>query len=92
MKYTKGKWTAFDNEQSDKTIQSDNGELIGCIWETVSRGEMEANAKLIAAAPELLEALQLLYMHSIDLDKKLNNTRMNTHQRSALEVIKKATE
>ncbi len=59
MKHTKGKWGSFEN-----FIYVDVGKgalnfIYGRIAELFGKPkETEANAKLIAAAPELLEAIQ----------------------------------
>ncbi|HBP5172575.1 hypothetical protein [Pseudomonas aeruginosa] len=62
-KYTPGPWEI--ERYSDGLIQivgnarivSDDEEIVTTVVEAVARGD-EANARLIAAAPELLEALQ----------------------------------
>ena len=95
MKHTQGKWTGFDNESGDITIQSDNGELIGCIWETVSEEEMKANAKLIASAPELLYIVDQLVKKSFRKDGASKFTDYSVASSlidKAQEAIKKATE
>ena len=72
MKHTKGKWMVAKSGKfryeviSDKPHDSRMGyidETLICTLfypETSSDEEIEANAKLIAVAPELLEALQVL--------------------------------
>lgn len=60
-KHTKGEWAFDDNEVYSES--TDHGAAI-CTMNTTSahftEDEMKANAKLIAAAPELLDALQEL--------------------------------
>ena len=56
MSYTKGKWTVADFVTT-KSIQSENGDIIAIMQKTLrSPGCDTANARLIAAAPALLEA------------------------------------
>ncbi len=56
MKHTKGPWSVYINGQSDIPIRivSKQGTLIASIDSTL------ANARLIAAAPELLEIVHLM--------------------------------
>ena len=88
MKNTQGKWTPFDNEKGDITIQSDNGELIGCVWEAPDDESMRANAKLIASAPKLLEALEKIRnsIKNQNLEARFGHTFTRVEQ-----AIKKAT-
>ena len=55
MKHTKGKWTASHISEFEFDIIDENGRTISTVtnWK-----EQEANASLIASAPELIEALQ----------------------------------
>lgn len=59
MKHTEGKWE-YDNtgRYYDKGVIRKNGVLIAKMITQMThiKGEVEANARLIAAAPELLEA------------------------------------
>lgn len=68
-KHTKGEWIIKDEHYSiESTIISDNGERIAVAksypksanLNDVSESERIANAKLIAAAPEMLKALQCI--------------------------------
>lgn len=52
MSHTKGEW-----ETLGRTIQVGNRN-IASIWAKKRRGESDANARLIAAAPNLLEACE----------------------------------
>ena len=58
MKYTKGEWKYFENEQCDYTISNLNeSEFIAIVkandWHVPRYETIKANAKLIAAAPEM---------------------------------------
>lgn len=60
-KHTPGPWAAFQNR-----IQSAEGEPIAdalMVSDFDTSGEDEANARLIAAAPDLLAALEVVIAH-----------------------------
>ncbi|MFU3016100.1 hypothetical protein ACM7NY_02195 [Pseudomonas aeruginosa] len=67
-KHTRGKWMVLDCRQHDRPLQRltiSNGEHVICrIENTVSDhpidSQDEANAALLAAAPDLLEALMVM--------------------------------
>ena len=57
MKHTKGNWKL----NKDYTIRGEKGQFIAQICSADNNdSEREANARLIAVAPELLEALELI--------------------------------
>jgi hypothetical protein len=62
-KHTPGPWT-YEVEKvsgpslATKTYVFAHGDVIGQAYETYNAGNAQANARLIAAAPELLEALR----------------------------------
>jgi len=73
FKGTKGDWKIGEdyhelteiplNTLNDNIVVVDNG------GQKIEREERQANAKLIAAAPELLKALQdLLHLHSCEME------------------------
>ena len=67
MRHTPGPWVVRTIDQSLATVETQDGEYIICNaaqlrgddWKT-EHAERKANARLIAAAPELLAALQRL--------------------------------
>lgn len=66
MKYTSGPWKYRTVDESIGGIDDDNGNVIGQSFDLAIKDPKErntvriANAKLMAAAPELLEALKLI--------------------------------
>lgn len=66
MKHTQGEWEVGPKiGKGTIAINSDKGILIATVWfanptHPVKKGAAKANAKLIAAAPELLEALEYI--------------------------------
>lgn len=72
IKHTPGPWNLYVDEDGDaiavsKWVEGRNGGTIGVsiarmpVPDKLSRPEINANASLIAGAPDLLEALKLLY-------------------------------
>ena len=72
-KFTKGKWQC-DFEES-KYIFCCDGDVLGEVYFTTSDEETEANARLIAAAPEMYELLEnlvdILLSHLYSEDKAI---------------------
>ena len=92
MSYTPGPWQA--SWEVDEWFVSDHGKQWSCVA-TVSANELgrrrveddeaEANARLIAAAPELLEACRLALRHH-------DKAEVNDLRECLIAVIAKATE
>ena len=60
MKHTPGPWVATHADGNDLIVKSGDIEVVaGCGWRgpPYMRGNPDADARLIAAAPDLLEAL-----------------------------------
>ena len=61
-KFTEGNWNVSDDTSECYLVKSDDGGLIAFVYdgdiddEAIHMDVVQANAKLIAAAPELLEA------------------------------------
>jgi len=81
-KHTKGEWEVT---QMLNVISKENGKMICATQSNMHSLEIEANAKLIAAAPDLLEAA-LQIKNEIDTDGLLQGS-----YEKLLEAIDKAT-
>jgi len=84
MSYTKGDWTYFKSG-ANYLVSNEKGELLADVYapEDSGLGTEEANAKLIASAPELLKYLNEA-IESMQLET--NNVPQNW-----IDAIKKAT-
>ena len=62
MKHTPGPWTAADDRRGIWEIIA-NGEMLGQVWRIGNPNDLpaEANARLMAASPDLLAALEAIY-------------------------------
>jgi hypothetical protein len=60
LKHTPGPWVTDDKQSGDvfRYVMPEDGSVLPICRLDVDRFETEANARLIAAAPELLEALK----------------------------------
>ncbi len=93
--HTKGKWTVVD---SGGTVISarESTYITICKLENLPlriSAEVEANAKLIAAAPDMLEALQSVNNYFIDLQNKCALTFSDERAwKLVSKAIQKATE
>lgn len=88
-KHTKGEWEVFSrpswtSPEDELKILDSVGTILASISDN-NRSEREANAKLIAAAPDLLKALELIILEN-SLSIRGNLLIM------AREAIEKATE
>jgi hypothetical protein len=95
-KHTPGPWQASENGFLRMGVRDASG-----AWMTYKAGEdymgpkqLEANAKLIAAAPDLLEALECLKREVIlsDVDMAYIDTHFKPWIEKARAAIAKATE
>ena len=93
-KFTEGNWNVSDDTSECYLVKSDDGGLIAFVYdgdiddEAIHMDVVQANAKLIAAAPELLDALRTLVngcLSDSESDKVVSLI-------NAKEAIKKATE
>lgn len=84
MKHTKGKWIL---KPDNSIMSSKNRSAVICQIGSADNNdiEKEANAKLIAAAPELLEALQLLLKASYRNATSVIETPVEVMAREAIE-------
>lgn len=87
-KFTKGNWIFSKYEPTDFSVHSEEGSGNDIALVRGSKEETEANAKLIAAAPELLAALQKAVNYvAYPKDEKYYGWVTDAEQ-----AIKKATE
>lgn len=93
-KHTQGIWTV-DSSEADLTIWANGMECIATVWNTTA-GELEGNAKIMAASPLLLEALEevkkeILVMEQEEFTPEEVKGRLNTLFHTCREAILKAT-
>ena len=98
--FTSGPWVWVEGSDAinrrwnnlDWTVASVGNHRLGWHEDQNSQGrEAGANARLIAAAPELLAALQMLYGDTADYIKTNKLTGMDNHaMKAALSAITKA--
>ena len=81
--YTKGPWGIMKGDHGLMIFSGECGRVVAMLARQVTTAEREANARLIAAAPELLEALELLMKYSarpscesLHHDKKYRHTAL----------------
>lgn len=63
-KHTGSPWHSMSNGEQVEILGARGGHICNVYLEYNNLAEQEANAKLIEAAPELLEALQLILVHA----------------------------
>ena len=85
-KHTKGEW--YMGVKSGKVYSKDNSTNMSIQVECDTKEERNANAKLIASAPDMLEALQSLIRNMESKDHRPTPLTI----RMANNAIKKATE
>jgi len=92
MKHTQEEWIVSFTRNSGVTIGTKLGKLIAWVNGLTNKEEQKANAKLIAAAPELLEALKVLMEGVVGLPPLTAIAGTLTKQyKQAEQAIKKAT-
>jgi len=91
-KFTKGNWILSKYEPTDFSVHSDEGSGNDIALVRGSNEEAEANAKLIASAPEMLK--QLIEINDVLISIKISSPNMfdGKHIQAIERLIKKATE
>jgi len=97
--HTPGPWSSHPNCKEGKgtaswsIISDDSFATIAIVYKESIPSQQESNAKLLAAAPELLSALDYLLLHTVDDNLKhgigLTENEEEARQR-ALDAIAKA--
>ena len=95
MKHTPGPWVATHANGNDFIVKSGDIEVVagcGCYGSPYMRGSNpDADARLIAAAPDLLAALQALVYGELKLPMVSERKQREQLQEMALAAIAKAT-
>ena len=91
FKGTKGEWKITGTGEQRTMI---NGTSIDVWWNLslcdVSEDEGKANAKLIAAAPDLLKALQVILKHKNAINHYIDDNELYTAIEESEQAINKA--
>ncbi len=87
--HTQGPWATYVDSAHDGWIADAEGNLIAC---AVRNENMQANARLIAAAPDLLAALEtaLPWLTKADIDGAFDGCALPLGGRKAWEQIERA--
>jgi hypothetical protein len=87
-KHTPGEWEVWGGGLNIRT--KNNQKFIACCGASgYDQEELKANARLIAAAPELLEALKIAY--SADFRQRLaTDAQLNNWEKQIITAISKA--
>lgn len=91
MKHTKGPWKVHGNTNQGLTIANDS--MLGYLAIVPKQADLNQtlhDAKLIAAAPELLEILKILVDHAQEKYPHFESDRGQAEIKRALDVIRKA--
>ena len=88
MRFTNGKWVV--NPKAKSIVLLPNGMTVE-VWKinTQSTEEAEANARLIASAPEILESLKKII--AIQFNSTASLAELNSQIKNAIPIINKAT-
>ena len=93
LRHTPGPWKVSKNGNDIEMANSDNAGIATLY--AISELQDKANAKLIAASPEMLEALKAMTEHYVDLVNSSDAGSWNPEEedvvKKAREVITKAT-
>ena len=101
MKHTSGPWGIINGIQAPRSFETDaimiekDGAPIAIVTDNwIPEGQNGANAKLIAAAPKMLEMLLTVTMHLCRAYPNIKAQDEGNEQmlKKILELIKKATE
>ena len=99
FKGTKGKWYVYENSYflEVKTDIEEIGTIANCIFNEQDFNqavntleECNANAKLIAAAPDLLKALQVILKHKNAINHYIDDNELYTAIEESEQAINKA--
>jgi hypothetical protein len=90
MRHTQGTWHNIANTEIMARFPNQNGDHIATVW---ANGESEtaANARLIAAAPDLLEALIMAELFMLGFDGDETQEGMSSKFVQIRAAIAKAT-
>lgn len=95
MTHTPGPWAvAYLDRHHQRVVEGEHIEICTCWHHSVGaiEKEMEANARLIAAAPDLLEALRGLLPYAEMVIHSTDNPHDRDKFTAALAALKKARE